>query len=73
MTQVSSITPDWEREVPRCFWDHRRKLLNIPAGEDWSETWIGGHVDIGAGAKIIRNIKVANDVLIGAHTVVVKM
>lgn len=31
---------------------------------------IGGHVDIGAGAKIIGNIKIGNDVRIGANAVV---
>lgn len=33
---------------------------------------IGAHVDIGAGAKIIGNISIENDVLIGANAVVVK-
>jgi len=32
---------------------------------------IGGHVDIGAGAKIIGPVQVGNDVLIGANAVVV--
>jgi len=33
---------------------------------------IGAHVDIGAGAKIIGNICIGDDVLIGANAVVVK-
>jgi len=31
---------------------------------------IGGHVDIGAGAKILGNVKIENNVLIGANSVV---
>jgi serine O-acetyltransferase len=31
---------------------------------------IGGHVDIGAGAKVLGNIKIGNDVRIGANAVV---
>lgn len=33
---------------------------------------IGGHVDIGAGAKIIGPVKVGNHVVVGANTVVTK-
>lgn len=33
---------------------------------------IGAHVDIGAGAKIIGNIRIGHDALIGANAVVVK-
>jgi len=81
MKLVSSITPDWKREVPRYFWGLGRKFLNTQAGNDWSEMWLrkvsitrtGGHVDIGAGAKMIGNFSIANDVLIGANAVVVKM
>jgi len=32
---------------------------------------IGGHVDIGAGAKILGNIKIGNNVCIGANAVVI--
>jgi len=32
---------------------------------------IGGHVDIGAGAKILGNIKIGNNVRIGANAVVI--
>lgn len=32
---------------------------------------IGGHVDIGAGAKVIGNIKIGNHVRIGANSVVI--
>lgn len=31
---------------------------------------IGGHVDIGAGAKVLGNIRIGNDVVIGANAVV---
>jgi serine O-acetyltransferase len=33
---------------------------------------IGGHVDIGAGAKIIGNITIGEHALIGANAVVIK-
>ncbi len=33
---------------------------------------IGGHVDIGAGAKILGNLKIGNHACIGANAVVVK-
>lgn len=33
---------------------------------------IGGHVDIGAGAKILGSIRIGEHVLIGANAVVVK-
>ena len=33
---------------------------------------IGGHVDIGAGAKILGDVRVGNHVLIGANSVVVE-
>ena len=32
---------------------------------------IGGHVDIGAGAKVLGNIKIGNNVMIGANAVVI--
>jgi len=146
MRQVSSVTPDWKREVPRCFWDPGRKLLksirdyqrfhlrsglvdnfltkacvirhmfwsmvsgaDIPlnsilggglliphpngivihpeaqiginclihqqvtigvARSSEKPPQIGGHVDIGAGVKIIGNVTLGDHVKIGANAVV---
>lgn len=43
-------------------------LKNI---EDLSAPEIGNHVDIGAGAKVLGNIKIGNHVMIGANAVVI--
>lgn len=39
--------------------------------EYWEAPIIGNNVDIGAGAKLLGNIRIGNDVLIGANAVVI--
>lgn len=50
---------------------HQQVTIGIKRGSGGAPN-IGAHVDIGAGAKIIGNISIGNDVLIGANSVVVK-
>lgn len=47
-------------------------LGNTGLPDDTGAPFLGDHVDIGVGASIIGNIKVASDVRIGAGAVVVK-
>lgn len=50
---------------------HQQVTIGVTRGSQIPPV-IGGHVDIGAGAKIIGNIHIGNDVLIGANAVVTK-
>ena len=50
---------------------HQQVTIGVKRGSDGPPV-IGAHVDISAGAKIIGNIHVGDDALIGANAVVVK-
>ena len=50
---------------------HQQVTVGVKRGDSKPPT-LGGHVDIGAGAKIIGPIEIGNDALIGANSVVVK-
>jgi len=50
---------------------HQQVTIGVKRGSEQPPI-IGAHVDIGAGAKIIGNICIGNDALIGANAVVVK-
>lgn len=50
---------------------HQQVTIGVKRGLYQPPT-IGAHVDIGAGAKILGNIHIGNDTLIGANSVVVK-
>lgn len=50
---------------------HQQVTFGVKRGSGLAPT-IGGHVDIGAGAKIIGPIHIGDDVLVGANAVVVK-
>ena len=56
------------------FGDHCRIRNGVVVGlksvEDPKAPSIGNNVDIGAGAKLLGNIKIGNDVVIGANAVV---
>ena len=62
------IHPDAEIGV-NCL-IHQQCTIGVKRGSS-APPRIGGHVDIGAGAKIIGNICIGNDVLVGANAVVV--
>lgn len=57
------------------FGDHCRIRTGVVIGlsrvEDPCAPQIGDHVDIGAGAKLLGNIRIGNHVLIGANAVVI--
>lgn len=63
------IHPDAEIGV-NCL-IHQQVTIGVKRGSSKAPQ-IGGHVDIGAGAKIIGNIKIGNHALIGANAVVTK-
>jgi len=46
--------------------------VTIGASFDAAVPVIGGHVDIGAGAKVLGNVRIGNHVRIGANAVVLK-
>ena len=46
-------------------------VIGLKNTEDIAAPIIGNNVDIGAGAKILGNIKIGNNVLIGANAVVI--
>ena len=50
---------------------HQQVTIGVNRGSNKTPV-IGGHVDIGAGAKIIGDIKIGDHALIGANAVVVK-
>lgn len=50
---------------------HQQVTIGVKRGDAGAPN-IGGHVDIGAGAKIIGNITIGEHALIGANAVVVK-
>lgn len=50
---------------------HQQVTIGVKRGDSGAPV-IGGHVDIGAGAKIIGNITIGEHALIGANAVVVK-
>lgn len=58
------------------FGDHCRIRNGVVVGlarvEDPCAPWIGDHVDIGAGAKLLGDIRIGNHVLIGANAVVTR-
>ena len=58
------------------FGDHCRIRNGVVVGlarvEDPCAPWIGDHVDIGAGAKLLGDIRIGNHVLIGANAVVLR-
>lgn len=62
------IHPDTEVGV-NCL-IHQQVTFGVKRGVNVAPR-IGGHVDIGAGAKIIGPIVIGNDVLVGANAVVV--
>jgi len=45
-------------------------VVGLKSVEDPTAPSIGNNVDIGAGAKLLGNIKIGNDVVIGANAVV---
>lgn len=50
---------------------HQQVTIGVKRGDPGAPI-IGGHVDIGAGAKIIGNITIGEHALIGANAVVIK-
>lgn len=50
---------------------HQQVTIGVKRGASRAPV-LGGHVDIGAGAKIIGPVVIGDDVLIGANSVVVK-
>lgn len=58
------------------FGDHCRVRNGVVVGlarvEDPCAPWIGDHVDIGAGAKILGRVRIGNHVRIGANAVVLQ-
>lgn len=50
---------------------HQQVTIGIKRGDAGAPV-VGGHVDIGAGAKIIGNIRIGEHALIGANAVVTK-
>lgn len=46
--------------------------VTIGSGNNGAPPIIGGNVDIGAGAKILGNIRIGNHVVIGSNAVVIK-